>query len=509
VTDLHTLPAAVPSQLNGHAVAGAAPETPGALEVVTRLVDELATAGVAYCHWKSNEAVDASASGDNDLDLLVRRADSRRFEEVLARLGFTEARPPAERELPGIHHYYALDHASGRWAHVHSQYHLVLGDDMTKGNRVPAEERYVAASGDGGVMPVAAPAHELALLVIRLVLKRSTLDAQLFGLATPARTEVSELAWLRARVTAGELDDARRELVPWVDDELWSDCLAAVEPGAPRLRRALAARRLERAMAVHARMSPTADAALRVARRLSWGFRSRVLHKPVRKRLVTGGAIVAVIGGDGAGKSTTVEHLSQWLGSVVSVQRAHLGKPPRSLLTLAVKAPLWVGRAAGMFPDTREPVDTAGEDPGLAWVVWHALTARDRRRAYVRARRAAARGDLVVCDRFPLEQVRGMDGARTAWLLDRPGTSGLVRTLARYEKRCYAAMQPPDVLLVMRLDPEVAVARGNGDEPSYVRRRNTEIFEADWSGTNAVVIDAAQPLAKVQADVREAVWARL
>ncbi len=54
-----------------------------ALDLVRRLCRVLDLQGIAYCHWKSNEALDRSASGDNDLDLLVARRGVQRFTEVL------------------------------------------------------------------------------------------------------------------------------------------------------------------------------------------------------------------------------------------------------------------------------------------------------------------------------------------------------------------------------------------------------------------------------------------
>ena len=44
------------------------------LKIVEDLCGALAEEKVDYCHWKSNEALDRSASGDNDLDLLIGRA---------------------------------------------------------------------------------------------------------------------------------------------------------------------------------------------------------------------------------------------------------------------------------------------------------------------------------------------------------------------------------------------------------------------------------------------------
>ena len=69
------------------------------LGLVSRLCKALEAEGVVYCHWKSNAAITRSARGDNDLDLLVRRADVQRFTEVLYRLKFKEARFPPERQV--------------------------------------------------------------------------------------------------------------------------------------------------------------------------------------------------------------------------------------------------------------------------------------------------------------------------------------------------------------------------------------------------------------------------
>jgi hypothetical protein len=54
---------------------------------VSGLVQELCKLmeleGITYCHWKSNNALDRSASGINDLDLLVSRADTDQFNRIL------------------------------------------------------------------------------------------------------------------------------------------------------------------------------------------------------------------------------------------------------------------------------------------------------------------------------------------------------------------------------------------------------------------------------------------
>src|SRR5439155_21164216 len=49
--------------------------------------------------------------------------------------------------------------------------------------------------------------------------------------------------------------------------------------------------------------------------------------------LLSGGAVIGVVGSDGSGKSTVVAEMSRWLGEFLSVATIHGGKPPPSVPT--------------------------------------------------------------------------------------------------------------------------------------------------------------------------------
>ncbi len=502
-------------------VAGSVPEDPAVqveehpvLDLVVALCERLEAAGVRYCHWKSNDMIHRSASGENDLDLLVARADLAAFIAVLAALGFREARARPGRQVPGVRHFYGHDERSGRLVHVDAQAHLVVGDDTTKNVRVPVEQAYLASVRRRGVFALPDPELELAVLVLRIALKRGTVDAVLSGLGNPSAGERRELEWLWARADADRLREVVETHLALVGWERWSAFAAAVRADAGAAARLRTGRRVVAAMAPWSRRSPGTDGVVRTVRRADWVVRRVVLGQRNRKRLVASGAVVAVIGGDGAGKSTAVDGLSRWLGGPLLTERVHLGKPPRSLTTLAVKGFCTAGRAAGLWratwlPHYRTPAERTGVRPATAWLAWQAATARDRRRQYLRATRAAARGAVVVCDRFPVPQITLMDGARTRWV-DPAGLGRLGARLVAAEQRAYDRMPAPDVLVVLRVDPEIAVARKRGVDPAeFVRPRSAEVFEVDWSMSGAAVVDASQSADAVLQDVRRIVWSRL
>lgn len=484
-----------------------------ALWLVRELCAQLHEERVRYCHWKSNDMIARSASGENDLDLLVHRYDAQRFAEVLDRLGFRRALAPGGREHPGVSHHYSLDAASGRFVHVHAHLLLVLGDDTTKNVRLPIEEAYLDSCDDDGLFPLPSPEMELAVFVVRMMLKHATWDAVAVGKGTIGANERRELGWLLERADPASLEAVVAAQLPALGVGLWHECLHAVQHGGTG-RRLVLGRRVLRALRAHARRLWWHDLTLRVVRRVTWGSRRYLLRRPARKKLDRAGTTIAIVGGDGAGKSTAVAGTVAWLAGPLAVRQTHLGKPPPSLLTLAVKGPMYLARRAGLLPSAYASVDprTAGpeEFPGNAWMLWHLFTARDRLREYRRARRFADNGGIVISDRWPLAQINLMDGPRTTWVLRTPDRfSRTTRRLARAEARIYDQIAPPDVLCVLSIDPEVAVARRSDEESGYVRARNAEVRAVDWSETRATVIDGASPPGLVLDTIRRAVWERL
>jgi thymidylate kinase len=475
------------------------------LGLIAELGRELSAAGVRYCHWKSNEAIGRSLSGLNDLDLLVSPEDAGRFLEVLHRLGFRIVRTRADRDVPGIVDLLGLDDTTGTVVHAQAHFRLVVGDDMTKNVHLPLEDAYLASCSDDGILPLPRPEFEYLVFLLRMGIKHTPAPAQLALQGRLTASERRELAYLERRIDHEEVDRLRARYLPTIDAELLATCRAAFEPRSGRRQRAIAGRRLTQALAPYGRRSPATDLALRIWRRPWRRIQVSLLGVDVRRRAGSGGALIGVVGGDGSGKSTTVAALAATLDRMLVTHVGHLGKPPRSLTTRVGRRLLRFGGGAspGMaLPPWEEgPLDF----PGYGFVLWHVLNARDRAAAYRRLSRAAGAGAVVICDRFPHPVIRYMDGPRTVGL---PGLERrpLARRLAELERRFYRGMAPPDVLLVLRVPPDVAVARRPEQDERYVWHRAQEVFEARWPDENVVVLDASRPLDEVLRSARRAVW---
>jgi thymidylate kinase len=486
--------------------------------VPLKLVEELCSAlnaeGINYCHWKSNDALALSATGDNDLDLLIDEADGHRFSQTLRLMGFKEALTPRTRKVPGVVNFLGVDGPTGKFVHIHAHYQLVVGDDTTKNYRLPVERAYLGSSLHGGLFRVPAPEYEFIGFVIRMLLKHATWDAVLFLRGAMTRSERQEFASLQRRVDLNRVRSLLDHELPLIKAALFERCLGALQVNASLSFRLETGRALRRCLATSGRRAWWADTGVRVWRRLYWRFERRVLGRTPHKRLADGGALIAIVGGDGAGKSSVVDGLSFWLGQHLATTTVHLGKPPRSMISVMFKCFVVAVRKAFGVPQNGSlalslGVDGSARIRGTSGLIWHLLRARDRWRAYRRARRHVSRGVLVVTDRFPLRQIKVMDGSVADLVMKATEGRPVLSRLAHWEKAYYERIKDPDILVVLRIDPDVAVARRRDEDADFVRTRCAEVWSANWEGTPAVVVDAGRSREEVLSDVKGYVWSRL
>jgi thymidylate kinase len=484
------------------------------LNLIVQFCKELEKEGILYCHWKSNNAIARSASGENDLDLLVDRSAVGCFSEIMYRLRFKEVRLHPEQEIKGIQDYYGYDDESGLLVHVHAHYQLTLGHDMTKNYHLPLEKPYLESATQDILFKLPSPEFEFIVFVIRMIIKHCTWDVIIARQGSLSSGERQEFDYLSARVDEQIIEQILETHLPFIEKRLFYACCQALRPGYSYWSRIKTGHQLQRSLKAYARRSQISDIYLKLFRRVVMSIKRRIFKFTPKGRFASGGAIVAIIGGDGAGKSTVIDELFHWLSPDFEIHKIHMGKPAWSLTTIFLRGLLKLGRSVGLYPFSRAPEQFTNDlnllvFPGYPWLIREICTARDRYLTYVKARRLANNGQLVISDRYPLPQIKMMDGAQVSRMTNNYHRNRFIRLMIEIENKYYAPILMPDILIVLKVDPDIAVQRKLDEDAASVRARSGEIWEIEWRQLPASIVDASQSKSKVLSELKDMIWSSL
>jgi thymidylate kinase len=482
------------------------------LGLIQSLCRTLEVERISYCHWKSNNALDRSASGENDLDLLVSREDVQRFTEILYRLEFKGAKTSPEKQMPGVLDYFGYDSEADKFVHVHAHYQLIVGHDMTKNYHLPIERPYLDSAVQGDLFKIPEPEFEMIVFVIRMILKHSTWDAILGREGKLKQAERQELAYLQSQADQNRVHVILKRHFPYVSEDLFEKCLQALNPKWSTWARAKTGYQLQMKLQIYARRSLPTNTLLKFWRRVVLKFRRQLFKSSPKYQLESGGAMLAIVGGDGAGKSTAIVGLHNWLSKNFRTTRVHMGKPSWSWTTITIRGFLKIGKFLGLYPwepfyetDNQKSIIS----PEYPWLLREICNARDRYRTYRHAHRFAINGGIVIFDRFPLPQIQIMDGPQVERYINGDQANGITKFILELERNYYNQIVAPELIIVLRVNPEIAVQRKTDEDPSMVRERSTEIWEIDWERTDVQIIEARKSKEEVLTELKTLIWSQL
>jgi hypothetical protein len=491
--------------------------TPGTLQPIRRLLGDMESSSIAYCHWKGNRSLDAALAGRKDLDLLVDPEGAGLLASALAAAGFRRLVDAPHRRIPGVEHHIAFDRDHGVFAHLHLHWQLI----PTKGNpscvRLPWEHVVLASRVRHERFDVAIPApalETLLFLVARaLRVRHRHVVAEALGRPFLDSTAAAELTWLASRAP---IDDVTARAIELCEPAAAARLVAMLR-STPRAAEFLA---LQRAIKSQFVAAGNANAsAPRITRTVTAG-----------RTLSTGGRIIAFVGSDGAGKSTVVRAITDWLSTQIETRPLYLGAgdgeisfPRRALRAIDRARRIFVARETARTKASREDglllyrrgaTYVAGVEPGLRamWKVMSRLSlAREKRARLKTAAAWRTNGIVVISDRYPQVQQLGFnDGPQLwPWLEHR---TWWMRRAARREFRGYelADTLSPDLVIKLIVSPERAAERKQDMSVEVLRARGDAIRSLRFPpATRVVEIDAGKPLETVLAETKRAIWQSL
>ncbi len=500
------------------------------LIVIRHLLEKLHSEDIIYCHWKSNEHVREGMLGLTDLDVLVDKKCYLQLQKVLAESGFKRFCATPNNGYPGVDDYLAMDGKTGKLIHLHLHYQLVAGVAHLKGTHLPWEDLVLNTRiyDQKNQIYVVDPNVEMILLIVRAALKIRSRDYLLDRLGKKYfRGDFArEFFWLKERINLDQIFGIASQLLG--DDEGLK--LQQIVKSEPSLKQLRSLHKKSSTLHLFRTYHPFEATIRRWIRELLWGLgviNKRYLHAatPLRRIPATGGLLIALMGCDGSGKSTQMKALIKWLSWKIDVVPVYFGsgEGSSSLIRKPLNILAKIVRNLPGLKSNRETVKDLSQDQKMtdgsndpvlrkiARIPWALVLAYEKRNKIRKATKAKNRGMVVVCDRYPQNQIMGFNDGPLISYLQKYHFSFL-RKLADWESSPYqwAEQNPPDIVIKLDVTPEVALARKADADIGEYQRRVTAIKSFKYpSKTKVVLINAEEPLDVVLLKVKSAIWEAL
>ncbi|MET0636782.1 MAG: hypothetical protein ABWZ25_12200 [Chitinophagaceae bacterium] len=489
------------------------------LVLIKNLLEQLHNACISYCHWKSNEHLDASVTGDTDLDILFNIEQKKELLTLFAELGFVKFEAVKYKRYQDIEDYLGIDLQTGKLIHVHAHFRLTMGEPYLKGYQLNIEEQLLSTKvfDPGFGIYRTDPAHELVLLFCRQALKlrnRDKLKILLKKGGPVAPNFIKEFIWIKGQCTGEQVINAADSIFPG------NKAIAEICVGELNKKQLAKLSTLLQKELKHARLyTPLVATLIRWQRealiKLTRRKASNSITPVVHKRVHTPGVAIAVVGADGSGKSTVITQLKKIFEKKLDVYPIYFGNG--GYVSWSSKILRMAGKKRKPDSKTKtQKKETAVIRPirsGAMKTFFLCLDALEiagvKNRNLSRLRQARKKGMIVICDRYPQTQVFGYnDGPHLNHLTN--SRNWLFRSMALREKAIFSKFNFtfPDVVFKLIADARLIESRKPGQTPlETLERKIKAIKELKFPpGCSVVTVDASHPPEKVLRTINKKIW---
>lgn len=491
------------------------------IKLIHSLFNLLNQGNVRYCHWKSNINLDDVLSGQSDIDLLVYRSDSDKFDAIISSIGFKYVVEPKWASHSSIYHYYGLDCETGIIVHLHVYYQIITGGSLLKAYRLPIEDMLLKNRRMVNRVYLPTKEAELVSFIIRKVIEHASL-LEIFLLHRDSNVKGSsvrdELQWLLDEITQAKALNLIEYWLPSITPKLFNESIKQLLSDKVTIKQVLLSRKMCSALrnyTIYPRISRFFVRNYIFFQRV----RYRIFNKKTSK-LSRGGVVIAIVGAEATGKTTTIKEFRTWLGKWLSLTTVHTGKPPSTLLTFIPNILMPLLRRVLPKLKSSEVERDISDNPYLSdlkgsrlfiYLVRSIMVAYDREKRLRWAHRQAAKGKVVISDRYPSYETGAMDSSQVkAESIDK-GFLSINKFLAKIENDIYRRIPPPNIVIKLSIHVDLAVERNvlrtkKGESEEYVRRRHAQSVKQMYITPWLYELDTGQSISDTLLEIKRFIW---
>lgn len=468
-------------------------------KLVRQLVDDFNSSGILYCHWKSNQHLDASMSGDTDLDVLFAPDQENSVLKILAQNGFRLFRAPGFLRYNRIHDYIGIDSENRKIIHVHAHFELATGKTGIKNYQLGVEDVLLQGRVFDEQFQIyrSAPEMECVLLYLRLGLKFKSNQWDLSKPNADFKNILVEREWLSNQINADKLKPLRGT---FVKDALFDQIegLIRADLNNSSLRALSSAVDKEYGSGLVFKLKgsflrlirPLRFQIARIARYSSLKYVARKRVNPDK------GLIFAIVGSDGSGKSTQISILTKLFKKKVDVVNFYMGSNKGSMSRHRKVISAIYRKAEALKSPALRPFQKIASLALAFSMAW------EKRSKIKQANYLRDKGVIVICDRFPQTESPGRnDGPKLPRTYDKT-KNPLFGFLMKQEVKLYScgANRCPDIIFKILVDPEILSSRRNMSI-NDVQLKQEGVRNLKFGASKVVEIDGNQPIELVSSEI--------
>lgn len=485
------------------------------LSSIDKLLKALDEHNIIYCHWKSNEHLGEALSGDTDLDVLFDPAQRTELERVFVDCGLKRFRATPLMQYNAIEDFIGFDQEAAKIWHVHTHYRMTLGEKHLKGYTITPWGPILLKDRIRGEADVwtSDPSEEFVLLLCRIALKLRWRDLS----RKLGKDDQAEIAWLKKRIIAESVGASADKMVGEKSKEIIlklfnSDCTRKSQFTSLQ-------NSLRKELKPFTAYSKFGSWFTRTKREIFWlygGVMRRIgwsNYSANRRISPSGGLVVAILGCDGAGKSTTISYIKKEFNKKIDVVSIYFGsgdgkssllRKPMKLVARKVGGK-GVGHAVEKEYAEKKKVSLKSRLYSMAKVLWAVTLAKEKKAKQHQMVKARNNGLLVFTDRYPQSN---MPGASDGPLLSRyQDGHGLLKRISVWEQKIYESfsVNPPDLTIKLMVPTDVAIARKPEMTVEEIKKKKSIVMGMNLS-EHEIVIDTSRPFETTRGEVMKEIW---
>lgn len=488
---------------------------------------------INYVHFKSNVNLEYSFSGKGDFDVLIDPNKQNEIYKILISLNAKQVKTIIQKQYPGVDNWLFYDYNSGIIYHLHLHYKLMTGKAYLKEYEIPWREFFFETRiyDKTWEIYIADSNLELILLNVRAVVKSHNADIvkSYLGLYKVHKSIQQERDLLLNEVSADEVFSMLEKLFSDKYLDILKIIIMKSQVNSASFIRL--SRIIRKELKLYRTINPICSNCISFFRKINYTC-IRIIKRcggfiNTKKTSCTKGAIIAFVGVDGSGKSTTSKEIYKWMSKHFDCAQIYMGlgdgqtplfvriiKKIKTIfdnhkgdtnLNISVNSDRYVKKRPISFFE--KPMFFIKKSALVSTII---SIEKNNFKKMVNMNKYRIKGGISILDRYPqIEMTNRNDGPKIATFKEIIKADNYVKRMEEKEIKYLNLVKEvkPDIIFRLNISSDESMKRKlDQTDISIAQRKIEDLQSIHFQNARIIDIDATQPYEDELLLIKKYIW---